>query len=128
MITNEDYRRYRDHIKTTAKEIFEDSQNAQILPPRHTAEDYITETLHERAQDNEFIIYTNQNQIVIEASNPKHEPDPDDVAIFHTGTDTAGDWRAIRETAAFLTMREELAEAIEDLKLEAKLKEAAAQD
>ena len=123
MLSSKDYKRYRDHINATAKEIFEDSQNAEILPPQYTAEDYITETLHERAQDNEFIIYTNQNQIVIEASNPKHEPDPADVAIFHTGTGTAGDWRAIRETAAFLTMREELAEAIEKLQ-----KEAAAQD
>jgi len=119
MLSSEDYKRYRDHINATAKEIFEDSQNPEILPPQYTAADYITETLHERAQDNEFIIYTNQNQIVIEASNPKHEPDPDDVAVFHTGTDTAGDWRAVRETAAFLTMREELAEAIETLQKEA---------
>ena len=88
-----------------------------------TADDYIRDRTEELARENEYVIYTNMAQIVIEGSNPKHEPDPADVAQFHTGTDTAGNWREIRITAAMLIIGAELAEAIEKLQ-----KEAAAQD
>lgn len=76
-------------------------------------EDDWHDAVHETVDGSNWIIYNNRNEEVLNSS--KNEPDDSDVAEL-LGTEQCGDWRKVRQIAAFIAMERDLREALDDIK------------
>lgn len=73
-------------------------------------EDTWHDSIHESVDGNSWIIYYSENEDVLEATD--NEPDNSDVASM---CDPKGDWRSMRQTAAYLAMESDVFQKCREL-------------
>lgn len=99
---------YWDTVRAIAEEVREEYPH----PDRH--HNQRSEYIFESVDGSSYIIYYNENEEVLNETH--NEPDNDEVASMSR---SGGNWKDMRQTAAFLAMERDVWEALKELDEEA---------